>query len=143
VQAFDAYESERFAVPGAASSDFVLVRLFREPAGVPMPPGAVNDLVTAAVRRARLARQVTPHQLRHAFGGNVAGAGGAVDEIAELMGHRSLGSTKVYLHQLSGIASAGRGTAGQQVIGSPEQRSARSDATLVTWEDLTAIPSDA
>jgi integrase len=98
VQAFDAYESERLAVPGAASSDFVLVRLFREPAGVPMPPGAVNDLVTAAVRRAGLARQVTPHQLRHAFGSNVADAGGAVDEIAELMGHRSLGSTKVYLH---------------------------------------------
>jgi len=98
VQAFDAYESERLAVPGAASSDFVLVRLFREPAGVPMPPGAVNDLVTAAGRRAGLARQVTPHQLRHAFGSNVADAGGAVDEIAELMGHRSLGSTKIYLH---------------------------------------------
>jgi len=98
VQAFDAYESERLAVPGAASSDFVLVRLFREPAGVPMPPGAVNDLVTAAVQRAGLSRQVTPHQLRHAFGSNVADAGGAVDEIAELMGHRSLGSTKIYLH---------------------------------------------
>ena len=54
VQAFDAYEIERLAVPGAASTDFVLVRLFREPAGMPMPPGAVNDLVTAAGRRAGL-----------------------------------------------------------------------------------------
>ncbi len=98
VQAFDAYEIERLAVPGAASTDFVLVRLFREPAGMPMPPGAVNDLVTAAGRRAGLSRQVTPHQLRHAFGSNVADAGGAVDEIAGLMGHRSLGSTKIYLH---------------------------------------------
>ena len=98
VQAFDAYELERLAVPGAASSDFVLVRLFREPAGTPMPPGAVNDLITAAVQRAGLDRQVTPHQMRHAFGSNVADAGGAADEIADLMGHRSLSSTKVYLH---------------------------------------------
>src|SRR6266702_4140087 len=98
VQAFDAYELERLAVPGAASSDFVLVRLFREPAGTPMPPGAVNGLITAAVQRAGLARQVTPHQMRHAFGSNVADAGGAADEIADLMGHRSLSSTKVYLH---------------------------------------------
>ena len=98
VQGFDAYELERLAVPGAASSDFVLVRLFREPAGTPMPPGAVNGLITAAVRRAGLTRQVTPHQMRHAFGSNVADAGGAADEIADLMGHRSLSSTKVYLH---------------------------------------------
>lgn len=98
VQAFDAYELERLAVPGAAASDFVLVRLFREPAGVPMPPGAVNDLITAARRRAGLARPVTPHQMRHAFGSNVADAGGGADEIADLMGHRSLSSTKVYLH---------------------------------------------
>ena len=98
VQAFDAYELERLAVPGAASSDFVLVSLFRAPAGAPMPPGAVNGLITAAARRAGLARLVTPHQLRHAFGSNVADAGGAADEIADLMGHRSLSSTKVYLH---------------------------------------------
>jgi integrase len=98
VQALDEYEMERLAVPGAAASDFVLVRLFREPTGTPMPPGAVNDLITAAARRAGLARQVTPHQMRHAFGSNVADAGGAPDEIADLMGHRSLSSTKVYLH---------------------------------------------
>ena len=98
VQAFDAYELERLTVPGAALSDFVLVSLFRAPAGAPVPPGAVNGLITAAGRRAGLARPVTPHQLRHAFGSNVADAGGAADEIADLMGHRSLSSTKVYLH---------------------------------------------
>ena len=98
VQAFDAYEFERLAVPRAASSDFVLVNLFREPIGAPMAPDSVNDLITAAARRAGLARVVTPHQLRHAFGSNVADAGGAADEIAELMGHGSLSSTKVYLH---------------------------------------------
>jgi integrase/recombinase XerD len=98
VQAFDAYEFERLAVARAASSDFVLVNLFREPIGAPMAPDSVNDLITAAAHRAGVARAVTPHQLRHAFGSNVADAGGAADEIADLMGHRSLSSTKVYLH---------------------------------------------
>jgi integrase/recombinase XerD len=85
-------------VPRAAWSDFVLVNLFREPIGVPMRPAVVNVLITAAARRAGLARAVTPHQLRHAFGSNLADAGGAADEIADLMGHRSLSSTKAYLH---------------------------------------------
>jgi integrase len=98
VQAFDAYEFERLAVPRAASSDFVLVNLFREPVGAPMVPDSVNDLITAAAQRAGLSRAVTPHQLRHAFGSNIADAGGAPDEIADLMGHRSLSSTKVCLH---------------------------------------------
>ena len=98
VQAFDAYEFERLAVPRAAGSDFVLVNLFREPVGAPMPPDAVNALIAAAGRRAGLARPVTPHQLRHAFGSNVADAGGTPDEIQDLMGHRSLGSTQIYLH---------------------------------------------
>jgi integrase/recombinase XerD len=98
VQAFDVYEFERLAVPRAAGSDFVLVNLFREPVGAPMPPDAVNELVAAAGRRAGLGRPVTPHQLRHAFGSNVADAGGTPDEIQDLMGHRSLGSTQIYLH---------------------------------------------
>jgi integrase/recombinase XerD len=74
VQAFDAYEFERLAVARAAESDFVLVNLFREPIGAPMPPDAVNTLITAAGRRAGLGRRVTPHQLRHAFGSNLADA---------------------------------------------------------------------
>src|SRR5260370_30446584 len=85
-------------VARGAGWDCVLVNLFRERAGAPVPPAAVNDIISAAVRRAGLARQVTPHQMRHAFGSNVADAGGAADEIADLMGHRSLSSTKVYLH---------------------------------------------
>ena len=98
VQAFDAYEFERLAVPRAAGSDFVLVNLFREPVGAPMPPDAVNDLVAAAGRRAGLGRAVAPHQLRHAFGSNLADAGGGADEVQELLGHASLSSTQVYLH---------------------------------------------
>jgi len=98
VQAFDAYVFERLAVPAALDSDFLLVNLFRAPIGAPMPPNTVNELLTAAVRRAGLRRQVTPHQLRHAFGSNLADAGGTLDEIAALLGHASMSSSQVYLH---------------------------------------------
>lgn len=94
VQAFDAYEFERLAVARAADSDFVLVNLFRAPIGAPMPPDAVNTLVTAAGRRAGLGRRVTPHQLRHAFGSNLADAGGTLDEIQELLGHAWMSSSQ-------------------------------------------------
>jgi len=98
VQAFDTYEFERLRVPRAAGSDFVLVNLFREPVGAPMRLDAVNDLVTAAARRAGLHRPPTPHQMRHAFASNVLDAGGAIEEAQELLGHASVSSTQVYAH---------------------------------------------
>jgi len=98
VQAFDGYEFERLAVVRASESDFVLVNLFRAPVGAPMRPDAINELMAAASRRAGLDRSVRPHQLRHAFGSNLADAGGGLDEVAELLGHASMSSSQVYLH---------------------------------------------
>ena len=54
--------------------------------------------MTAWSRRAGLSRSLSPHQLRHAFGSNVADAGGGLDEVAELLGHASMSSSQVYLH---------------------------------------------
>lgn len=98
VQAFDGYQLERLTVPRAGESDFLLVNLFRDPVGAPMRPGAINELLSACSRRAGLPRQVRPHQLRHAFGSNLADAGSGLDEIAELLGHASMSSSQVYLH---------------------------------------------
>jgi len=98
VQAFDTYEFERMRVPRAAASDFVLVNLFREPAGAPMRPDAIGELVTAACGRAGLERAVTAHQLRHACGSNLLDAGGALDEAQDILGHACASSTQVYLH---------------------------------------------
>lgn len=97
VQAFDAHAFERFAVPGAGESDFLLANLFREPIGAPMRPDAINELIAACSRRAGI-EHVTPHRLRHAFGSNLADAGSGLDEIATLMGHASMSSSQVYLH---------------------------------------------
>src|SRR6516165_4587348 len=97
VQVFDVYDFERFAVPRAAESDFLLVNMFREPIGAPMRPDAINELIAACSRRAGI-EHVTPHRLRHAFGSNLADAGAGLDEIAALMGHASMSSSQVYLH---------------------------------------------
>jgi integrase len=98
VQAFDTYQFERMAVPAAAGSDFVLVNLVRAPIGAPMRLDAVNELVAAASRRAGIGPVLRPHQLRHAFGSNVADAGNGIDVIASLLGHAWASSSQVYVH---------------------------------------------
>lgn len=98
VLAFDTYELERMAVRPAADSDFVFVNLFRRPLGAPMRPDAIGDLMAAASRRAGLAAPIRPHQLRHACGSNLADGGCGIDVVAELLGHASITSSKVYVH---------------------------------------------
>ena len=83
VLAFDTYQLERSAVAAAADSDFVLVNLFRPPVGAPMRLDAINELTGAASRRAGIDPPVRPHQLRHAFGSNVADAGNGIDVVAD------------------------------------------------------------
>lgn len=120
VQAFDTYEFERCRVPGAAASDFVFVNLFREPVGAPMRLDAVNDLIAAAARRAGLADSVSPHQLRHAFGSNVADADVGLDVVQDLLGHASLQSTQVYVHP-----DEARLRAAVEAVPSPRQAAGR------------------
>jgi integrase len=98
VQAADAYSFERQRCSAADADDFLLVNLFRAPLGAPVRPDALNELVEALSRRASLDRLLTPHTLRHAFASNVADAGGALDEIQTLLGHRSPQSSQPYLH---------------------------------------------
>ena len=98
VLAFDTYQLERSAVAAAADSDFVLVNLFRPPVGAPMRLDAINELTGAASRRAGIDPPVRPHQLRHAFGSNVADAGNGINVVADLLGHRWVSSSQVYVH---------------------------------------------
>jgi len=98
VQAFDTYELERMRVPQASSNDFVFVNLFRAPLGAPMRPDAIAELMAAASRRAGLDAPIRPHQLRHAYGSNVADAGAGLDVVADLLGHAAVSSARPYLH---------------------------------------------
>jgi integrase/recombinase XerD len=98
VAAHDQYVMERMGVLAAAASDFVFVNMRRPPFGAPMKPDAVNDLFVALSRRAGLVAGLRPHAMRHAFASNVLDAGGTLDEVQQLLGHVSAGSTQVYLH---------------------------------------------
>jgi site-specific recombinase XerD len=74
------------------------VNLFRGQVGAPVRPRTIGDLLAAASRRAGLPQAVTPHQLRHAFGSNAADAGCGIDVVADLLGHASVSSSRVYMH---------------------------------------------
>ncbi|MGY0062952.1 tyrosine-type recombinase/integrase [Streptomyces sp. LZ34] len=97
VQAFDQYFDERHEILGAGGSDFLLVNLFRESLGAPMPPDALNELFERLAKRAQLARKVGPHMARRAFGSNVADAGGSLDEVQALLGQSHPESARPYL----------------------------------------------
>ena len=98
VWAADQYQVERQQCPAARDCDFLLVNLFRPPLGGPVTPEAIGGLFEALSARAGLARAVTPHQCRHAFGSNLADAGAQLDEIQRLLGHASPSSSQVYIH---------------------------------------------
>ncbi|MEV0110599.1 tyrosine-type recombinase/integrase [Nocardia sp. NPDC050799] len=98
VQAYDQWCWERQSRVLPVDSDFALINIARGRLGEPMTPGALNELLDRLARRAGLGRAVSPHMLRHGFASNVLDAGGAIDEVQELLGHRSPSSTQVYIH---------------------------------------------
>jgi integrase/recombinase XerD len=98
VQTIDQYLLERQECVEAARSDFLLVNLFRPPLGSPVTPDAINEMFEALCARADVARPISPHMCRHAFGSNLADSGALLDEIQRLMGHSSPSSSEPYLH---------------------------------------------
>ena len=82
VRAVDQYVLERQDCPAAAGSDYLLVNLFAQPLGHPVPPDALNKLFENLCGRAGVTRRVTPHMCRHAFASNLADAGGGTHRAA-------------------------------------------------------------
>ena len=64
-------------------------------------------------------------------------------DVQLMLGHAQLTTTQIYLTQLSGIASAGRETAGHQVAAVPECSSGPSGDDRLTRHVSRAIPLDA
>lgn len=95
VNLYERYRVDRDQCPRARESDFLFVNLYREPFGDPMKLHAANELMVRLSRH--VGQHVTPHMLRHTFG-TAAAAVSTLDVVAELLGHASLQSTKVYLH---------------------------------------------
>lgn len=99
---YDRYLVERLACPAADGCDFVFVNLFHAPVGAPMTASGVRQLFGTLGRRAGLGRPVRPHMLRHSTGTELAEAGVAIDVVQQLLGHRSITSTQVYVHPSPG-----------------------------------------
>ena len=67
-------------------------------AATPLDATAVQRQCGPAARRAGLAKRVTTHTMRHCFATHLLEAGTDLRTIQQLLGHRSLQTTAVYLH---------------------------------------------
>jgi integrase/recombinase XerD len=87
-------ETER---PRPSSTDRVFVVLKGPRRGQPLTAAGLDEVVTGARTRAGLAR-LTCHQLRHTCFTRLREAGMALEAIQAQAGHRSIESTRLYLH---------------------------------------------
>src|ERR1039458_9176799 len=62
-----------------------------------MTPGRVGALLCSLSRRAGLGEVVTAHRLRHSFASGLEAVGAGLVLIGELLGHRQITSTQVYV----------------------------------------------
>jgi integrase/recombinase XerD len=88
---------ERAAVREAVGCDRLLVNLDSAYRGCGMTPGRLDALLGSLSRRAGLEKAVTPHRLRHSFASELEASGAGLVLIQELLGHRQITSTQVYV----------------------------------------------
>lgn len=87
-------DSER---PEGAASDHIFLVLKGPRRGQPLSPAGLDEIVSGARTRAGIAH-LTCHQLRHTCFTRLREAGMALEAIQAQAGHRSIESTRIYLH---------------------------------------------
>ena len=75
--------------------------LFTSARGTRMTTDAIADVISAITRSAGLDDHVTSHVLRHTFGTELTRSGVDLVTVAELMGHASLETTRLYTRPTS------------------------------------------
>jgi integrase/recombinase XerD len=83
--------------PPEATSDSVFVSLKGTHRGQPLSTPGLDEIVRAARKRAGLSHG-TCHELRHTCFTRLREAGMAIEAIQAQAGHRSISSTRIYLH---------------------------------------------
>jgi site-specific recombinase XerD len=71
---------------------------FRSRSGRALARGTLYERVRTLGRRARLAKPLCPHRLRHTFASHLVREGVGLVTIRDLLGHRHITSTQIYLH---------------------------------------------
>ena len=83
--------------PAEATTDRVFVVLKGRRRGSPLTPKGLEEILTAARVRAGLSH-ATCHELRHTCLTRLREAGMALEAVQAQAGHRSIASTRIYLH---------------------------------------------
>lgn len=71
---------------------------FRSRFGRPLSRGAVYERVRTWGQRSRVGIPLSPHRMRHTFATHLVRAGVGLVTIRDLLGHRQITSTQIYLH---------------------------------------------
>ena len=71
---------------------------FRSREGGAMSRNAIYERVRTNARRARIEKRVSPHRLRHTFATHLIRAGVGLVTVRDLLGHRLITSTQIYIH---------------------------------------------
>lgn len=71
---------------------------FRSREGGPMSRNAIYERVRTTGRRARIEQPLSPHRLRHTFATHLVKAGVGLVTLRDLLGHRQITSTQIYIH---------------------------------------------
>lgn len=71
---------------------------FRSRFGKAMSRNAIYERVRTRARKAGIHKRVSPHRLRHTFATHLLKAGVGLVTLRDLLGHRLITSTQIYLH---------------------------------------------
>ena len=85
------YRQARGSLPG-------LDAFFRSRESGAMSRNAIYERVRTSGRRARIEQRVSPHRLRHTFATHLVKAGVGLVTLRDLLGHRQITSTQIYIH---------------------------------------------
>ncbi|MCX6997609.1 MAG: tyrosine-type recombinase/integrase [Kiritimatiellaeota bacterium] len=71
---------------------------FRSREGGALSRNAVYERVRSTARAAQIEKRVSPHRLRHTFATHLIRAGVGLVTVRDLLGHRLITSTQIYIH---------------------------------------------